>query len=267
MDWVGEVWSRVLPEQGVALSGTPVVLVFVVALVAVAVEPLWRVLRLGVTLVHELGHASVGVLAGRRFTGFVLRGDMSGHAVTVGPARGVGRALTTWAGYPAPAVVGAAAVWLAVRGWSAPVLTVVLAVLVAAALRARSVLTVVVVAVAVLGAGALWWAGSPRLQAQVVVAVGVVLIVGAWRHLGAVLAAPDAVSSDRPPHPGSPRGVERDVRARSRRCVVARRQRRARCLRRARLNVLLTSGRPQPSPRATVVPWHTSTRSSRSARR
>ena len=196
MDWFSEVWARALPESGVALSGAPVVAVLVAALVAVAFEPLWRIVRLVVTLVHELGHASVGILAGRRFTGFVLRGDMSGHAVTVGPAHGPGRVLTTWAGYPAPAVIGAAAIVLAVRGWSAPVLTVVLAVLVAAALRARSVLTAVVVAVAVIGGGALWWAGSPQLQAQVLIAVGVVLLVGAWRHLGAVITAPDAAASD-----------------------------------------------------------------------
>ena len=145
MNWFEQVWSRVVPEQGVALSGTPVVIVLVAALVAVAVEPLWRVLRLGVTLVHELGHAGVGMLCGRRFTGFVLRGDMSGHAVTVGPARGLGRVFTTWAGYPAPGVVGAVVVWLAVRGWSAPVLTGILAVLVVAALRVRSGLTALVV--------------------------------------------------------------------------------------------------------------------------
>ena len=77
-------------------------------------------MRLAVTLVHELGHALVGLAVGRRFTGFVLRGDMSGHAVTVGPARGPGRVLSTWAGYPAPAVVGAALVWAAGRGWAAP---------------------------------------------------------------------------------------------------------------------------------------------------
>ena len=196
MDRVDAVWARVLPDPGVALAGMPVLLVLAAALVAVAVRPVWRVLRLGVTLVHELGHASVGVLAGRRFTGFVLRGDMSGHAVTVGPARGLGRLLTTWAGYPAPALVGAAVVWLAVRGWAAPVLTAVLAVLVTAALRVRSVLTGAVVAVALVGAGALWWSGAPTLQAQVVVAAGVVLVVGAWRHLGAVVAERERGTSD-----------------------------------------------------------------------
>jgi hypothetical protein len=196
MSWLEQVWSRVVPEQGVALSGGPLVVVLVAALVAVSVEPAWRVLRLGVTLVHELGHAGIGVLSGRRFTGFVLRGDMSGHAVTVGPARGLGRVLTTWAGYPAPGVVGALAVWLAVRGWSAPVLTGILAVLVTSALRVRSGLTALVVAVALVGAGALWWAGSPQLQAQVVVGVALVLIVGAWRHLGAVVAAKERAVSD-----------------------------------------------------------------------
>ena len=196
MNWFEQVWSRVVPEQGVALFGTPVLIVLVAALVAVAADPLWRVLRLGVTLVHELGHAGVGMLCGRRFTGFVLRGDMSGHAVTVGPSRGFGRVLTTWAGYPAPGIVGAVVVWLAVRGWSAPVLTGILAVLVTAALRVRSGLTALVVAVALVGAGALWWAGAPQLQGQVVVAVGLVLIVGGWRHLGSVLAAADPAVSD-----------------------------------------------------------------------
>lgn len=196
MDVLDDIWGRVLPEQGVALSGRPVLVVLAVALLAVASGPTWRVLRLVVTLVHELGHAVVGVLAGRRFTGFVLRGDMSGHAVTVGPARGLGRSLTTWAGYPAPALVGAAVVWLAVHGWAAPVLTAVLAVLVAVALRVRSVLTGVVVLLVLAAAGALWWAADRELQAQAVVAVGVVLLVGAWRHLGAVLASPDRGVSD-----------------------------------------------------------------------
>jgi Peptidase M50B-like len=196
MDRIDEVWEHVLPVDPVPLTGTPVLVVLAAALLAVAVRPVWAVLRLGVTLVHELGHAGVGVLSGRRFTGFVLRGDMSGHAVTVGPSRGLGRVLTTWAGYPMPALVGAAAVWLAVRGWAPTVLTAVLVVLVAAALRVRSLLTGVVVLVVGVATGALWWAGSDRLQTQVVVGAGIVLVVGAWRHLLAVAAAPDRGTSD-----------------------------------------------------------------------
>ncbi len=196
MDRVREVWQHVLPVDPVSLAGLPVLVVLAVTLLAVALGPAWRVLRLGVTLVHELGHAVVGMLSGRRFTGFVLRGDMSGHAVTVGPARGPGRVLTTWAGYPMPALVGAAAVWLGVRGWGPAVLAVVLAVLVVAVLRSRSALTAVVVLTVLLATGALWWSGSDRLQAQVLVGAGIVLVVGAWRHLGAVATGPDRGTSD-----------------------------------------------------------------------
>jgi hypothetical protein len=116
---------------------------------------------------------------------------MSGHAVTVGPARGAGRVLTTWAGYPAPAVVGAAAVWVAGRGWAAPALTLGLAVLVVALLRVRSFLTAVAVLGALAAIAALWWWRDDQLQATVLVALGVVLLVGAWRHVASVARSRD----------------------------------------------------------------------------
>src|SRR6478672_8630485 len=157
VDW-DELRTRIVTAPGDVAMGAPAVTVAVLAaLLVVAVPPVWQVLRLAVTLVHELGHALVGLAVGRRFTGFVLRGDMSGHAVTVGPSRGVGRVLSTWAGYPAPAVVGAALVWTAGRGWAAPTLTGVLVVLLTALVRVRSLLTAVVMLTALGAAGALWW--------------------------------------------------------------------------------------------------------------
>ncbi|MPV38295.1 M50 family peptidase [Georgenia subflava] len=163
-------------------------------LAAVAVPPLWRRLRVLVTVVHELGHGLVGVLFGRRFTGLVLRGDMSGHAVTVGKAGGAGRVLSTWAGYPAPAVVGAVLVRLAGSGWSPPVLGLLTVVLLGALLRVRSLYTAAVMVALTAGTAALWWWGSPSLQAAVLLGLGLFLLVGAWRHLGALLAGPSAGS-------------------------------------------------------------------------
>lgn len=189
MDW-DELSTRVVTAPGDVAMGAPALTVALVAAVlALAVPPVWQVLRLGVTLVHELGHALVGLAVGRRFTGFVLRGDMSGHAVTVGPSRGPGRVATTWAGYPAPAVVGAGLVWAAGRGWAAPVLTAVLVIWLVALLRVRSVLTATVMLVAIALTGWLWWWRDDSLQAQVLVATGIVLLVGAWRHLGAVMGS------------------------------------------------------------------------------
>jgi hypothetical protein len=188
MDWLGEIADRARAHAGgVALTPAEVVVVLVVALAVVLTPTVWRVVRLGVTLVHELGHGVVGVAAGRQFTGFVLRGDMSGHAVTRGPARGLGRVASTWAGYPTPAVLGAGIVWAADRGWAPTVLTVLLVVLLLALVRVRSVLTVLVVLAALVGLGALWWWRADTVQAQALLGLGMVLVVGAWRHLLAVL--------------------------------------------------------------------------------
>jgi hypothetical protein len=188
VDWLEDLRDRVVPATGdVALAAPRLLIVLAVALALIVVGPLWRAVRLVVTLVHELGHAVVGVLVGRRFTGFVLRGDMSGHAVTRGPVRGPGRVASTWAGYPMPALLGAAMVWAAGRGWSAPVITAGLVVLLFALVRVRSALTVVVMTVAIAGSATLWWWRDDTLQPQVLVGLGVVLVVGAWRHLGAVL--------------------------------------------------------------------------------
>lgn len=193
MDWQ-QVWARVVPVTGDVAMSTPAVTVALTgAVLVVALPPVWQVLRLAVTLVHELGHAVVGIAVGRRFTGFVLRGDMSGHAVTVGPSRGLGRVLSAWAGYPAPGVVGALLVWAAGRGWAAPVLTGMLAVLLVALVRVRSLLTALVTLVALGATGALWWRDDP-VQAQLLVGSGIVLLVGAWRHLGAVMASRDRAS-------------------------------------------------------------------------
>lgn len=195
VNWWNEVWTRVAPNEGaVVVTPTALVVVLVVAAIVVGVSPVWRVLRLGITLVHELGHAVVGMLCGRGFTGFVLRGDMSGHAVTVGPSRGLGRSLTTWAGYPAPAVVGAGLAWFAGIGWAAPALVVVLVVLLLALIRVRSFTTALVTLVALAGVAALWWWRDDELQAAVLLGAGVVLVVGAWRHLGAVFRGGGAES-------------------------------------------------------------------------
>lgn len=190
MDWVSEIVDRARPAaEAVPLEGSPLVVTVLLAVAAVVIRPLWQVLRIAITLVHELGHAFVGVLTGRRFTGFVIRGDMSGHAVTVGRSRGVGRVLTTWAGYPMPALVGVAMVLIAETGWAATLLTTTLVLLVVASIRIRSALTLFVMVLALVAVGALWWWRDDALQTHLLVGTGIVLLLGAWRHLAAVMGA------------------------------------------------------------------------------
>ncbi|MEE6271860.1 M50 family metallopeptidase [Georgenia wangjunii] len=190
------VWEDVLsrlrpgPALGEAATTDLWVGAALAAGVAVVLVPvLWRLLRVVVTVVHELGHAVVGMAVGRSFTGLVLRADMSGHAVTVGRSRGPGRVVTTWAGYPAPAIVGAGLVHAGSHGWAAPVLAALVVLLAVALVRSRSLFTAVIVLATFAGTGWLWWAGGEAAQGLVLVSLGVVLLLGAWRHLGAVMGA------------------------------------------------------------------------------
>lgn len=190
MTWLEEVRDRLTPVgHTVTLPSYVVLSALLVAAAVVGIRPIWRWFRLVVTLVHELGHAGVGVLTGRRFTGFVVGEDGSGHAVTAGPRRGPGRIVTTWSGYPMPALVGALLVWAAWHGWSAPLLGATLVGLALVVIRIRSVLTLIVLVATAVSAGWLWWSATERTQATVLLTVGVLLVVGAWRHLFAVWSA------------------------------------------------------------------------------
>ena len=193
-----DLWSSVaqrLHPDAVATPGVPsVVVVLAMVFVVVAVPGWWAHARVVVTVVHELGHGLVGGLVGRRFTGLVLRGDMSGHAVTVGPARGPGRVLCTWSGYPAPAVAGAFALHAVGAGWAPPVLAATAALLLGSLVRVRSVYTAAVMLILTAVTAALWWWGAPAVQGGVLLGTGAFLLAGAWRHLAAVLAHAGAAS-------------------------------------------------------------------------
>ncbi len=141
-----------------------------------------------VTVVHEAGHAVVGIACGRRFQGFVVQRDMSGHAVTKGKPTGPGRILTTWAGYPAPALLGAFLVVGALSGWSKAIVIVTIVALIGLLVMSRSVRTVLVILGSALVFAALWQLGDriqvgALAQAGVVAGIGLILLIGAWTSL------------------------------------------------------------------------------------
>lgn len=200
--WVDADWWRGLisriepwhaeasPPEGPLLAPHLLWLALGLGICAVGIPPVWRAVRIGVTYVHELGHAVVGMLCGRRFTGFVVRGDMSGHAVTVGRSRGFGLIATTWAGYPAPALAAWGATWAAVRGW-APLIWFVIALGSTLALVfVRSWGTLAVTAVVAASSGALWWWREDVREAAALLVIAMVLLLGAWRHVVAVAGSP-----------------------------------------------------------------------------
>lgn len=110
-----EVWDRAtavqpLPEPGFVVGTGVVALLLVLAPVS------WPWVRLGVTVVHEAGHALVGVLVGRRLKSVHLHSDTSGLTVTSGKPRGPGMVAMLAAGYLAPALLGLGATLLLAAG-------------------------------------------------------------------------------------------------------------------------------------------------------
>ncbi len=183
LSWT-ETWNDLLARASNVVGLDPGVLWPALAILIVVLiwAPARRWGRTLVTIVHEAGHAAVGLMVGRRFLGFVVSRDLSGHAVTAGKPTGPGRVATSWAGYPAPAVLGAAVVLLALHGWASAVLLLGLVILAILLVMSRSVRTVLLVLLVAALTGALWWWGG-TWRAGVAAGVGLALIVGAWDSL------------------------------------------------------------------------------------
>lgn len=159
------------------------------ALVAVALDGLWRWTRNLVTIVHEGGHALTAVLTGRRLTGIRLHSDTSGLTLSTGRPSGPGMVATAAAGYLAPSLAGLVGVVLlafdqvTVMLWAATALLLLMLVMVRNVYGAVSLVVTgaVVVAVSVL-AGADVQAGFAYAVTWFLLLAGVRPVGELWRE-------------------------------------------------------------------------------------
>ena len=173
--WKAATTASPPPETSLVLAAA------VTALLLVVWRPAWRVVRHGVTTVHEACHLVVAALTGRRIMGIRLHSDTSGLALSKGRPRGPGMVLMTAAGYTGPAIVGLAAAFGVGRGYDVGVLwaLVVLALFVLLMIRNWYGLWTVLVTLALLGA--LTWWGTAEVHAFAAHTVTLVLLAGAVR--------------------------------------------------------------------------------------
>ncbi|MGB3685195.1 MAG: M50 family metallopeptidase [Ornithinimicrobium sp.] len=106
-DLLAQIWERATTTQA-APSVAIIAVLGIVALLAVGAPQGYRLIRHGVTVLHEAGHAVVALLVGRRLSGIRLHSDTSGVTVSRGRAAGPGMIATLAAGYPAPALIALA---------------------------------------------------------------------------------------------------------------------------------------------------------------
>ncbi|WP_403020893.1 M50 family metallopeptidase [Salinibacterium sp. GXW1014] len=181
MDW-STLFTRADP-----IDLSPWVMLVIVgaaALVSIPRES-WRVFGLFTTLVHELGHAVAAMLTGRVVRGIRIRRNHSGEALSAG--RG-GAVISSLMGYPAPAIVGAGQLWAVFSGYPSIALFAGGVALLLTLLVIRNLFGVLVVLGSVAVSAALWFTAPADVQSYALLVIGIALLVGSVRGLGAVIA-------------------------------------------------------------------------------
>jgi hypothetical protein len=155
----------------------------VAALVLVLLPATWPRVRLGITVVHEAGHALVAVLVGRRLSGIRLHSDTSGLTVSRGRPRGPGMVAMLAAGYLAPALLGLLAAFLLADGRGVALLWVLVVLLAGLLVWVRNGYGLLVVLLGGAAVFALTWWGSTQAQSIAAYLVAWLLLLAAPRPL------------------------------------------------------------------------------------
>lgn len=183
-----DLWDRATAVQPLPDAGL-VLVAGLVALLMVLWQPTWRFVRLGLTVVHEAGHAVVAVLVGRRLQGIRLHADTSGVTVSRGRPTGPGMVATLAAGYLAPAAVGVGAALVLAAGRGVLLLWLVLLLLVSLLVWVRNWYGVLTLVVAGAGVGLLTWYADPEVQSLVAYLVAWLLLLAAPRPVLELITA------------------------------------------------------------------------------
>jgi hypothetical protein len=188
VDRLHEVWDRATSTQPVPGVGF-VLGTGVVALALVLVPASWPRVRLGVTVVHEAGHALVAVLVGRRLRSIRLHSDTSGLTVSRGKPRGPGMVAMLAAGYLAPAALGLVAALLLANGRSVGLLWLLVVLAGALILWVRNGYGLLVLLLGGAGVLLLTWYGDGTVQSVAAYLIAWLLLLAAPRPLVELLTA------------------------------------------------------------------------------
>jgi hypothetical protein len=181
-----ELWDRISSRQPVP-DASFVLATGAVALLLVVVA--WPQVRLGITVVHEAGHALAAVLVGRRLSGIRLHSDTSGLTVSRGRPRGPGMVAMLAAGYLAPALLGLLAAYLLGDGRGVGLLWLLVLLLAGLLVWVRNGYGLLVVLLGGAALFALTWWGSAAAQSVAAYLVAWVLLLAAPRPLLELLAS------------------------------------------------------------------------------
>lgn len=176
------IWTSSLTRVP-PLNADWIVVWAVVAVAAVAINPVWGLARNAITMAHEGGHALVALIMGRRLKAIHLHSDTSGVTVSSGKASGPGILLTTFAGYCAPALWGLGCAALVSYGYATGALWLLVVLLLLMLTRIRNGYGLMALLVTLsLVVGISWW-GTANLRTGAAYLLAWFLLIGTIRPL------------------------------------------------------------------------------------
>lgn len=147
------------------------------------INPWFRRIEILSTLAHEVGHGLGGLFAGRKFDSLTLHPDASGVTYTTGRGR-LGLIICFWSGYTAPATVAlllAAVVAAGVPNWA---FMITAGIMLLCLIRARSILTLVLILGTAVACAGIWWLEDPLLQTTIPILLAGFFLVAGFRQIG-----------------------------------------------------------------------------------
>lgn len=180
---VADVWDTIWGDVTAQVTATPSTALWALAAVALLllVPQLWHVVRHVVTIAHEAGHALVAALLGRKVRGIRLHSDTSGLTTHVGSTQRLPLALTSFAGYPAPALLGLGAAALLSSSYAFALLWIMVLMLLIVLVQIRNVYGFLVMVLALGALGWLAWAGPDAWRIGIAYGITWLLLLGAVR--------------------------------------------------------------------------------------
>lgn len=185
-EWWGNIliaWDVLLERWHITAAPEPwaILVVAIAVAVVVSVPAIWSKARQAATIVHEMGHALVGSIFGRKIDGIALHSDTSGVTTSRGKPYGVGFLLSVLAGYPAPSFLGLGMIWAATTNWSGAALTLFSVLMLIALWLCRNAIGFLSCTLALAVSTALWWWGTPPVVANAVLSVGIFMVIAGFR--------------------------------------------------------------------------------------
>ncbi|MFT8592901.1 MAG: M50 family metallopeptidase [Bifidobacterium sp.] len=158
-------------------------LLLLFSILAIVISPVWSITRNAITIAHEGGHAVAALISGRRLNYIQLHSDTSGVTVSSGKSSGFGYALTCFAGYASPSLIGILCAWLTTAGYVTGALWILVLLLLLMLTRIRNGYGIVAVVASIAIVAGISWGAEAEIRSSAAYLLSWFMLLGGIRPL------------------------------------------------------------------------------------